>query len=463
MNYPADRKNYLNKSLTVIQNAAKIIDRIENNSYNAFISFNKEFLLEQAEAVQKELDAGIVKPLSGMFVAIKDNIAVKDFKLTCASNILSEFISPYDATAVQRLKAAGAVIVGKTNMDEFAMGSSGRTSAFGQALNPVNTEYSPGGSSSGSAVAVAAGFCHAALGSETGGSVRQPAAFCGIYGLKPTYGRISRFGLVAFASSFDCIGSFAKDLPTLELVNSVISGFDSHDSSSVDIPVDEINSASFNPAGKRIAVLRSYLEHGTDPEIKAQIERKVAFLKSRGAIIEDVEIKTTDYGVPAYYVLTPAEASANLARFDGVKYGLRVKSESLEDLYVNSRSQGFGEEVRRRIMLGTFVLSSGFEHKYYQQAQKVRRLIKEEFDRIFANYDLIIAPTTPTAAFKVNAKLTPVEMWNADIFTVAANIAGFPALNLPLGTNSENLPTGMQLMSRNFLEKELFAAAEFLK
>jgi len=462
MNYQTDRSNYLNKSLSVIQNAANIIDRIEKNSFNAFITFDKNHLLTQAKIVQNELDAGIIKPLSGLFVAVKDNISVKDLKLTCASNILADFVSPYDATVVQRLKAAGAIIVGKTNMDEFAMGSSGRTSAFGQALNPINIEYSPGGSSSGSAVAVAAGFCHAALGSETGGSVRQPAAFCGIYGLKPTYGRVSRFGLVAFSSSFDCIGSFANDLSTLQLVNSVIAGFDANDSSSAEIPVDSTNEP-FKPAGKKIAVLRSYLEHGTDPEIKNQIEKRVEFLKSNGAIIEDVEIKTTDFGVPAYYVLTPAEASANLARFDGVKYGLRVKSESLEELYFNSRSQGFGEEVRRRIMLGTFVLSSGFEHKYYQQAQKVRRLIKDEFDKIFSNYDLIIAPTTPTAAFKVNAKLTPVEMWNADIFTVAANIAGFPSMNIPMGLNSQNLPIGMQLMSRNFQETELFAAAEFMK
>ncbi|MFN3695246.1 MAG: Asp-tRNA(Asn)/Glu-tRNA(Gln) amidotransferase subunit GatA, partial [Ignavibacterium sp.] len=401
---------------------------------------------------------------AGAVIAIKDVLAYKDHPLTCSSKILSNFISIYTATAVQKLTDQDAIIIGKTNCDEFAMGSSNENSAFGSVLNPIDESRVPGGSSGGSAVAVAADLCDVSLGTDTGGSIRQPAAFCGIYGLKPTYGRVSRFGLTAFASSFDTIGPFAKNVDDIALIMNVISGKDENDSTSVEsesieYPINKNQQKKFI-----IGIPKEYFGEGLDVEIKEKIFDVIEVLKQNNFEVKEITLPMTEYNIAAYYILTTAEASSNLARFDGARYGYRSKNSStLEEMYVNSRSEGFGPEVKRRIMLGTFALSAGYYDAYYLRALKVRTLIKEDFEKAFSQVDLILTPTTPSVAFKLGEKSKdPLQMYLSDIYTTSANLAGIPGLNIPVGNNREGLPIGMQILAKHFDENKIFQFASFL-
>jgi aspartyl-tRNA(Asn)/glutamyl-tRNA(Gln) amidotransferase subunit A len=431
---------------------------------NAIVYTQPKASLEDARAVDHELRQGAIMPLAGMTVVLKDNIAQEGWPLTCASKILGDFVSPYDATAVQRLKNAGAVIIGRANMDEFAMGSSTEHSRFGPARNPHDPTLVTGGSSGGSAAAVALGLCQVALGSDTGGSVRQPAAFCGVYGLKPTYGRISRFGLVAFASSLDQIGILARHADDLALVLHIVAGHDPRDETSEDAPAPPQETHP-DIQGLRIGIPREYLGEGLAGEIAEVIERLRGHLTRGGAIIQDISLPHTRYAIPVYYILADAEASSNLARYDGVRYGARAENvNSLEELYVRSRSQGFGEEVKRRIMLGTYALSSGYYEAYYARAQRVRRLIRDDFIKTYADVDLIMTPVAPTAPFKIGEKLTdPLTMYLSDIYTVQANLAGIPGLSIPLGRGLNNLPLAVQILGPHFGEGLLLRIARHLE
>jgi aspartyl-tRNA(Asn)/glutamyl-tRNA(Gln) amidotransferase subunit A len=399
-----------------------------------------------------------------MVIAVKDVLAIEQRPMTCSSGILKDFVSIYTATAVQKLIDEDAIIIGKTNCDEFAMGSSNENSAFGTVLNPVDKSRVPGGSSGGSAVAVAANLCDLSLGTDTGGSIRQPAAFCGIYGLKPTYGRISRYGLTAFASSFDTIGLFSKNVDDIALVLSLISGYDENDSTSFRTDVPDFISNLNSQRKFKLGLPAEYYADGLNEEIRTAISEKVEYLKEQGHEIIDMNLPHTEYSIAAYYILTTAEASSNLARFDGARYGFRsMENKNLLNMYVDSRSQGFGDEVKRRIMLGTYVLSSGYYDAYYRKAQKVRRLLKQEFDNAFEKVDLIITPTTPTTAFKIGEKTSdPLEMYLGDIYTTSANLAGIPGINIPLGKDKTGLPIGMQLMGRQFDELTLLQFSQVL-
>ncbi len=418
-------------------------------------------------------------PLSGMRVALKDVLALKGARLTCGSRFLEHFESLYTATCVQRLIDAGARIVGKTNMDEFAMGSSNETSYFGPVRNPWDTSRVPGGSSGGSAVAAAIGACDVALGTDTGGSIRQPAAFCGVIGMKPTYGRISRYGLTAFASSFDTVGTFSRTLEDAARALEVMSGFDEMDSTSAHMPVGNYSEAlQRDVKGLKIGIPREYYGEGIEPDVRRLVEESKETLRRAGCEIVDVSLPHSKYCVADYYILTTAEASSNLARFDGIRYGrrssitnyeLRITNEittsnihnSLEETYRHSRSEGFGREVKRRIMLGTYVLSSGYYDAYYARAQKVRRLIAEDFVNVFLSCDALLTPTTPTTAFKLGEKVSdPLAMYLNDIFTVSANLAGVPAMSVPAGLDGKGLPVGAQLIARHFDEETLFALAK---
>jgi len=396
-----------------------------------------------------------------MVVAVKDVLAIKDKPLTCSSKILNDFISLYTADAVQKIIDEDAIIIGKTNCDEFAMGSSNENSAFGSVKNPIDNSRVPGGSSGGSAVAVAANLCDTALGTDTGGSIRQPAAFCGVFGLKPTYGRVSRFGLTAFASSFDSIGPFAKNVDDISLVLSVISGHDEKDSTSQDIP-NFCYKEDFNYKYK-IGLPKEYFGLGLNTEIREAINAVVERLIKAGHQIIEIELPHTKYSIATYYILTTAEASSNLARFDGARYGYRSnESQNLTSMYLNSRSEGFGNEVKRRIMLGTYVLSAGYYDAYYRKAQKVRRLLKQDFDKAFLQVDIILTPTTPTTAFKIGEKTNdPLEMYLEDIYTTSANLVGIPGINIPIGKDSNGLPIGMQLMANLFEEEKLIQLSKF--
>ncbi len=454
-----------NNKISLVENVKDfllIID--ERKNLNAFNFVFADEALQLAESVEKKIKSGKHGKLAGAVIAIKDVLAYKDHQLTCSSKILSNFISIYTATAVQKLINEDAIIIGKTNCDEFAMGSSNENSAFGSVLNPIDESRVPGGSSGGSAVAVAADLCDVSLGTDTGGSIRQPAAFCGIYGLKPTYGRVSRFGLTAFASSFDTIGPFAKNVDDLALIMSVISGKDENDSTSVeseliDYPINKNQQKKFT-----IGIPKEYFGEGLDVEIKEKIFDVIEVLKQNDFEVKEITLPMTEYNIAAYYILTTAEASSNLARFDGARYGYRSKNSStLEEMYVNSRSEGFGAEVKRRIMLGTYVLSSGYYDAYYRKAQKVRRLIKEDFDKAFSQVDLILTPTTPSVAFKLGEKSNdPLQMYLSDIYTTSANLAGIPGLNIPVGNNREGLPIGMQILAKHFDENKIFQFASFL-
>ncbi|MGL4533876.1 MAG: Asp-tRNA(Asn)/Glu-tRNA(Gln) amidotransferase subunit GatA [Fusobacteriaceae bacterium] len=437
-----------------------VLERIESTDKEilSFVSLRKEKALEEAREIDRKIANGeSVGVLAGVPVAIKDNMVSKGEKATSASKILEGFESVYDSTVVKKLKAAGAIILGNTNMDEFAMGSSTKSSCYGMTKNPWDLERVPGGSSGGSATAVTARQAYITLGSDTGGSIRQPASFCGIVGLKPTYGRVSRYGLMAFASSLDQIGPFSKTVKDAALMMNVISGNDENDatSSTTEVP-DFLKALDKNIEGMRIGIPAEYFIEGLNPKIKAIIEGVMEKLKGLGAELVPISLPHTKYAVSTYYVIAPAEASSNLARFDGIRYGHRTKeATNIEELYNKSRSEGFGDEVKRRIMMGTYVLSAGFFDAYFKKAQKVRRLIKEEFDTVFKNVDVILTPVSPTTAFKLSDKKTPIELYLEDVFTIPANMAGIPGLVVPAGI-IDGLPVGVQFLGKPFDEKTLF-------
>src|SRR2546426_8581071 len=440
------------------------IQRVDDR-VRAFLSYDAVDALAQADVADQALAAGQTHaqhPLLGVPVAIKDVIAVKGHPMNCGSKILGQFVSPYDAAVVEKLKAAGAVIFGRLNMDEFAMGSSTENSAFEVTRNPWDTSRIPGGSSGGSAPAVAADECIASLGSDTGGSIRQPAALCGVVGIKPSYGRVSRYGLVAYASSLDQIGCFAKDVRDTATVLEVLAGVDPRDSTSVPHPVPHYT-VDLNGAikGMRLGLAREYMIGGLDPEVKDAIENAVQQLAKLGAEVVEISLPHTEYAIATYYIIAPAEASANLARFDGIRYGLRVEGADPIELYSKTRGAGFGAEVKRRIILGTYVLSSGYYDAYYLRAQKVRTLIRQDFLDAFQKVDVIVTPTTPTAAFKVGEKSDdPMQMYLSDIFTISCNLAGICGLSLPCGfTASPKLPIGLQLLGKPFGEATLLKVA----
>lgn len=436
-----------------------------NTEIRAFNEMYADDLLASAEAVDRSLAAGVRPgPLTGVPIALKDNLCTMQGRTTCSSKMLENFRSPYDATVVSRLKAAGAMVVGKTNLDEFAMGSSTENSAFGPTRNPWNTKCVPGGSSGGSAAAVAGRMCAAALGSDTGGSIRQPAALCGIVGLKPTYGLVSRYGLVAFASSLDQIGPMTRDVRDAALFLNVIAGPDPRDSTSwPQTPPDYLAEIDRPPEKIRIGLPKEFFGEGLAPEVSAAVHAAVNFFRKHGAEIVEVSLPHTRYGIAAYYVIAPAEASSNLARYDGIHYGHRSDhATDLIDLYAASRAEGFGPEVQRRIMLGTYALSSGYYDAYYLRAQKVRQLIKEDFDHAFKSCDVIISPTTPDVAFELGAKSgDPLAMYLCDVFTVTCNIAGIPGMSIPCGFSASDLPIGMQLLGPLFSEATMLRLARF--
>ena len=455
-------KEKLNKSisgeLSLTDNVNHFLQEIERQKHlNAFnFVFEKE-ALKQAEIIQDKIKKGSHGKLAGMVVGIKDVLSVKDKPTTCSSNILKNFNSIYTATAVQKLIDEDAIIIGKTNCDEFAMGSSNENSAFGAVLNPHDNSRVPGGSSGGSAAAVAAGLCDATLGTDTGGSIRQPASFCGVYGLKPTYGRVSRYGLTAFASSFDSIGPFANNIYDIALLMEVISGKDDKDSTSSERSIPEYSKFKKKFEKIKIGVPKEYFGKGLDKQIGTSIKNKISVLREKEFEFVDISLPHTEYTIAAYYILTTAEASSNLARYDGTRYGHRAKEyKNLIDMYEETRSEGFGKEVKRRIMLGTYVLSAGYYDAYYRKAQKVRRLIKEDFDNAFKKVDLILTPTTPTTAFPIGSKIEdPLTMYLNDIYTTSANLAGIPGINIPIGKDKNGLPIGMQLLANQFEEEKL--------
>jgi aspartyl-tRNA(Asn)/glutamyl-tRNA(Gln) amidotransferase subunit A len=439
----------------------KRIDAVDGQ-VQAYVHLTRDIARQQAEEADRKLAAGEDAPLLGVPIAIKDLICMKDTRTTCASHILENFVSPYDATVVKRLKEAGAVLIGKTNMDEFAMGSSNENSYFHPTKNPWNLNHVPGGSSGGSGAAVAANECMGALGSDTGGSIRQPAAFCGVTGLKPTYGRMSRFGLVAFASSFDKISPMTKRAEDAAVLMNVIGGHDPMDSTSADVELPDFTAAlSNNVKGLKIGIPKEYFAEGLNADVEKAVQEAIRHLESMGMQTVEVSLPHTEYAVATYYILACAEASANLSRYDGVKYGYRSEnSDNLMDMYTNTREEGFGEEVKRRILLGTFVLSSGYYDAYYLKGQKARTLIKQDFEEAFKKCDVMAGPIAPATAFKLGEKLDdPLQMYLSDIFTISANLAGIPAMSIPCGQSGDNLPIGLQLMGKHFDEATLLNVA----
>ena len=485
------------------------LERIEarNDAVNAFLSVDRDGALNHARYLDSQLERGNDRPLAGLVLGVKDMIAIKNQGLTCGSRMLRDFTSLYDAHAIAQLREAGAIFIGKTNCDEFGMGSSNETSYFGPVQHPAHPDYVPGGSSGGSAAAVADGQCHAALGTDTGGSVRQPAAFCGLVGLKPTYGRVSRYGLVSYASSLDTIGPMARSVEDIALLMNVIAGTDARDATSADVQVPDYTKAlGRSVEGVRIGLPEEYFADGLDPAIREMIEVQVEQLRAQGAEIERVSLPHTEYGIATYYVLATAEASSNLARYDGVRYGHRAdrasmeaaikekhqalreqlgtaqsngdaervaalqdqldtQSDLLRALYVQSRTEGFGDEVKRRIMLGTYALSAGHYDKYYEKAQRVRTLIRNDFMQAFESVDVLLTPATPTPAFQQGAKTAdPLQMYLSDVYTVPASLAGVPGLSVPLGTHPEapHLPVGAQLLAAPFDEAGLLHVGDAL-
>ena len=451
-------KKALTDGSSVVDVVKSYLKKIQENSdLNAFLEVFEDSALEKAQKVDAKLKQGKAGRLAGMVIGLKDNICYKDHKVSASSKILEGFTSLYSATVVERLLAEDAIIIGRLNCDEFAMGSSNENSAFGPVKNPIDKSLVPGGSSGGSAAAVAAGMCTAALGSDTGGSIRQPASFTGTFGMKPTYGRISRYGLIAYASSFDQIGPFTNSLEDNALLLEIMAGKDEHDSTSSSRETAKYS--DFTSSGKKkIAVISECLNHeGLDPAVKKKLDLTIQQLKDAGHEVKEVSFPYLDYMVPTYYVLTTAEASSNLSRFDGVHYGHRSTSAvGVEETYKKSRSEGFGPEVQRRIMAGTFVLSHGYYDAYYTKGQKVRMVLKKRTDEIFSEVDFILTPTTPAAAFPLNGFTDPIQMYLQDIFTVHANLTGNPAISLPLGKDNKNLPFGIQIMAKNFAEKEMY-------
>ena len=443
---------------------AACFDRIAalDRGIHAFLHADRDAALQQAEAIDAKRAAGQpLGKLAGLPVAIKENLCAVGEPVSCASRMLENFVAPYDATVIQRLRLADAVLIGRTNLDEFAMGSSTENSAFGTTRNPWNTDHAPGGSSGGSAAAVAAGMAPAALGSDTGGSIRQPAGFCGIVGLKPTYGRVSRYGLVAFASSLDQIGPMTGDVTTAAALLEVIAGHDPLDSTSLDVPVPAYVETLNDPMTLRIGVCREHFAAGLDPEVNAALQAALDVYRGLGAEVVEIDLPHQKYSVATYYIIAPCEASSNLARYDGIHYGYRAKNfDDMIDLYSRSRGEAFGPEVKRRIMLGTFALSAGYSDQFYTKALKVRRLIRQDFDAAFGRCDLILTPVAPTPAFKIGEMTgDPLAMYLSDIFTISANLAGIPAMSVPAGFSAAGLPIGMQLLAPPLEEGRLLRAA----
>ncbi|MDO4260610.1 MAG: Asp-tRNA(Asn)/Glu-tRNA(Gln) amidotransferase subunit GatA [Eubacteriales bacterium] len=451
--------------VTAVDAAKAALEQIKklDGEYNCYVTVDEEAALREAEEVQKRIDAGeLTGPLAGVPVAVKDNMCTEGTLTTCSSKILYNFRPTYTAEAVLNLKKAGAVVIGKTNMDEFAMGSTTETSHFGPTKNPWNPEHVPGGSSGGSCAAVAAEECAFALGSDTGGSIRQPSSFCGVTGIKPTYGTVSRYGLIAYGSSLDQIGPVCKDVTDCATVLEAIASYDPKDSTSVKRESYDFTSALVdNVKGLRIGIPRDYLGEGLDPEVREHILAAAKTLEEKGAVIEEFDLSLVEYAIPAYYVIASAEASSNLARFDGVKYGYRTQEYTgLHNMYKKSRSEGFGPEVKRRIMLGSFVLSSGYYDAYYLKALRTKALIKQAFDRAFAKYDVILGPAAPTTAPKLGESLSdPIKMYLGDIYTISVNLAGLPGISVPCGTDKNGLPIGLQLIGDCFQEHNIIRAA----
>ncbi len=469
--------NLLNMTATELANAIKegkttaveamqaVIAQIEKyeSRYNCYVTFDKEAALENAAKVQAKIEANeLTGPLAGVPVAIKDNMCTKGVLTTCSSKILGNFVPEFSSEAVINLEKAGAVMIGKTNMDEFAMGSTTETSAYGITRNPWNSNCVPGGSSGGSAAAVALSECYFALGSDTGGSIRQPASYCGVVGLKPTYGTVSRYGLIAYGSSLDQIGPLCKDVTDCATILEIISSHDRKDSTSLDRKDTDFTSALIDDVkGMKIGIPSTYFGEGLNPEVKKAVMDAVEVLKSKGAIVEEFDLELVDYAIPTYYTIAAAEASSNLERFDGVKYGFRAENfEGLHDMYKKTRSEGFGPEVKRRIMLGSFVLSSGYYDAYYLKALKVKALIKKAFDNAFAKYDVIIGPVAPTTAPGIGESLSdPIKMYLSDVYTISLNLAGLPGISIPCGLDSKGMPIGMQIIGDCYKEKNIIRAA----
>ena len=453
------------KEVTVEEAVTAALDAIEKREaeVHSFVTVDREGALKRAKEVQAKIDAGeLTGPLAGVPVAIKDNMCTKGLLTTCSSKILYNFVPTYTAEAVLNLEKSGAVILGKTNMDEFAMGSTTETSAYGVTKNPWNTGHVPGGSSGGSCAAVAAEECSYALGSDTGGSIRQPSSFCGVTGIKPTYGTVSRYGLIAYGSSLDQIGPIAKDVTDCATILEAIASHDVKDSTSVQREAYDFTAALVDDVrGMKIGIPRDYFGDGLDPEVKAAVLGAAKKLEEKGAIVEEFDLSLVEYAIPAYYVIACAEASSNLARFDGVKYGYRTEQyDGLHNMYKKTRSEGFGAEAKRRIMLGSFVLSSGYYDAYYLKALRTKALIKQAFDKAFEKYDVILGPAAPTTAPKLGESLSdPLKMYLGDIYTISVNLAGLPGITLPCGTDQSGLPIGLQLIGDCFAEKKIIRAA----
>ena len=456
---------YRKREVTVTEIVNGLYQEIEeiDGALHVYLTNCRESALADAQKVDKILQTeDDVSPLAGIPVAIKDNMAISGIRMTCGSRILENYKPPYTATAVERLKKMGAIIIGKTNLDEFAMGSSTENSGFFPTRNPKDQDRVPGGSSGGSAASVAAGLSVVALGSDTGGSIRQPASFCGVVGMKPTYGRVSRYGLVAFASSLDQIGPFSKTVRETARLLEIISGFDPYDSTSVNVPTDDwLSSIDGGVSGARIGIPKEYFVKGLDPDVKDKVERGIQLLEDIGCRIEEVSLPHTEFAIATYYLIATAEASSNLARYDGVRFGLRVsEGNSLQEMYRQTRMTGFGEEVKRRILLGTYALSAGYYDAYYLKAQKVRTLILRDFQEAFKKVDLIVTPTAPTTAFKIGEKTgNPLSMYLSDIFTITCNLAGLPGISVPCGKDSFGMPVGMQLIGNHFREDQILQTA----
>lgn len=452
------------KELTVSEIAKAYAERIKEKEkdIDAFVTVQADDAVEKAKEIEAKIDNGELKSsLAGIPIGIKDNMCTKGVLTTCGSKMLENFVAPYDATIVEKINAEGMISLGKLNMDEFAMGSSTENSAIKTTKNPWNLNTVPGGSSGGSAAAVAANMVPWALGSDTGGSIRQPSSFCGVVGLKPTYGLVSRYGLVAYASSLDQIGPITKDVRDCATLLNILAGRDERDTTSIERPKVDYTAALKNDVkGLRIAVPKEFFGEGINEEVKAKLEEAIAKYKELGAEVEEVSLDVAEHALATYYIIACAEASSNLGRFDGIRYGHRSeKGERLRDIYFNSRSEGFGPEVKRRIILGTYVLSSGYYDAYYKKAQKVRTLISNQFNEIFKNHDVILTPTSPTTAFEFNSKSSPLEMYLADICTVSVNVAGLPGISVPCGVDSKGMPVGMQLIGNKFQEETILNAA----
>ena len=450
---------------TAVAAAETVLEQIErqDKNYNCYVTVDGENAVKKAGEIQKRIEAGeLTGPLAGVPVALKDNLCTKGLRTTCSSRILENFVPAFSAQAVLNLEKAGAVVLGKTNMDEFAMGSTTETSYFGVTKNPENPEHVPGGSSGGSAAAVAAQECFFALGSDTGGSIRQPASYCGVVGMKPTYGTVSRYGLIAYGSSLDQIGPLTKNVEDCAAVLEVLASYDTKDSTSLKREDTDFTAAlTEDVRGMRIGIPQDYFKEGLDGEVRAAVLEAAGVLKRKGAIVEEFDLSLVDYAIPAYYTIASAEASSNLERFDGIKYGFRAGGEKgLNGMYRKTRSQGFGPEVKRRIMLGSFVLSSGYYDAYYLKALRVKAMIKEAFDRAFAKYDCILGPVAPTTAPRLGDSLSdPMKMYLSDIYTISVNLAGLPGISIPCGADSRGLPIGVQLIGNCYQEKKLFKIA----